>query len=71
MELQPLPLLVNVHVVLESLVQQASEQWSEVVGFIRVDVNLIIHTLEEVATSTLGHGEGVSKEKVIKPFLTK
>jgi hypothetical protein len=57
--------------VLESSVQQASEEGLEVVGLIRMDVVPVIRTLEKVATGMLGCGDGISKEEVLKPLCSQ
>ena len=54
---------------LESSVQQASEKGLEVVSLIWMDVHPVVCTLEEVATSALGRGDGISEEKVLEPLV--
>jgi hypothetical protein len=54
---------------LESSVQQASEERLEMVGLIWMDINPIVRTLEEVATGTLGRGDGIGEEKVLEPLV--
>jgi hypothetical protein len=54
---------------LESSVQQASEERLEMVGLIRMDINPIVRTLEEVATGALGHSDGIGEEKVLEPLV--
>ena len=71
LELRPLAVLIHIHVVLESSVQQASEEGLEVVGLIWMDVDPVVGTLKEVATGALGRSNGIGKEEVIKPLLPK
>jgi hypothetical protein len=68
-KLRSVTVLVHVHVVLESSVQQTSEKWLEVVGLIRMDVLPVVGPLEEVATSTFGHKDGVYEEEIVEPLV--
>jgi hypothetical protein len=56
---------------LEAMVQHPLEHQLDLVGLIRMDVVLIISTLEEVTTCTLGCTNGIGKGKVLEPPLTK
>ena len=71
LELGPLPVLINIHGVLEPTVPQGAEHWLQLVGLIWVDVILVIAVLEEIMTCPLGCVDGISEEEVLKPLLTK
>jgi hypothetical protein len=68
LKLRPFTILVDVHVVLESSVQQASEERLEMVGLVGMDVVPVVTAMKEVTSMALGRGDGVGKEEVLKPF---